>query len=1715
MLKHIRPVSLLLVLTLITATGFAAKPEDEASKSADAAAARGQSVTLLPDGRILLLGGRGKESAPTDTAFMRDPISGAEAQLPASLAIPRQGHTATVLPDGSVLILGGVNAAGQVVSQAEIFNPETLSFSMAQSQPPPRAFHTATLITDGRLVIAGGIGPNGASLSIIEIWDPRGRNSLPVAGKLAKPRRGHNASLLADGRVLFSEPQKQKNVEIFDPVALTVTRGNVAVDTQRTPEVVASSPQDGAIEVPLDAVLSVRFAAPVRMGSISTSTVTLKGPEGELESRTVAAEAGMLGFITPRQPLVPGTTYAVTLAGVAAHDGSTVPFWVFTFTTEGTNPEDAANAAAAAADNGNAGAATSADALERLRKLPPLMAPPGVTAVSGQVITIHGEPLAHVTLEMNGKKTHSDATGRFLIAGTSTGRQVLEIDGSTAQGARGVYGFFENGIEIKGGKTNVLEYTIWMTPLDLAHAVRIPSPTKAAMVVTNPNLPGLELHLPAGTVIYDRKGKVVTQLTMTPIPVDKPPFPLPLGVSIPTYYTIQPGGAYVKAPNYQGARLIYPNWGNLVPGSRLDFWDYDPEVRDWYVYAKGTVTQDAKQAVPDPGYGIHEFTGAMMGSTPYPSDACKVSSGPNDCSDTEGDPIDPSTGLFIYSKTDLYVADVIPLAVTRTYRQSDGSVRAFGIGTNDDYDMFLTSVNNYQEVDLILPGGGKVHYVRISPGTGFVDAVYQHTGTPSKFNYSTIFYNGCGWNLKLKDGFIYRFADPAYGVIGMKDRYGNAVQVLRTSNIGCGPNTVGPITKLVSPNGRWIEFTSDGSGRITSAKDNIGRTVTYHYDSLGRLDQVTDVAGGITKYTYDIKNQMLTITDPRGITYLTNEYDINGRVIKQTQADNTSYQFAYTTGPNGKVTQTDVTDPRGFVRRITFAASGYVASKTVALGQTEEQTITFNRDPATNLLSSVVDALSRQVAYTYDVKGNLATLTWLAGTAGATTTQFTYDPNFNQVATVTDALNHITQLGYDPNGKLVSVSDPLQHQSTFAYNPDGTLASVTNALNKTTQFGYERGLLTSTTDPLLQTTTFGYDGAGRLVSAVDALGRTTTYAYNALNQLTQMKDPLQGITSFTYDTNGNLLSVQDAQQQGTSAKTSYTYDSMDRVVTRTDPLLRQESYRYDAAGNVKTAIDRRGKIATYSYDPLNRVNFAGFGTALGTPNTYESSTNYSYDSANRLTQAVDTASGTVVRTYNDQTRTFSEGTPQGTVTSVFDAAGRRTSMTVAGQAAVSYTYDNANRLTQISQGIASTTIGYDAANRRTSLTLPNNVVVTYGYDNASRLTSLLYEAGITNLGDLTYSYDAAGRRTKVDGSFGRSGIPQPLTFAMYDVAHQLTNWDGVELTYDANGNLTNDGTRNYTWDARNQLSSLGTTNLAYDFAGRRTQLPSGNLALYDGADAVQELSGTTPVANRVLGGIDELFTRTDASGMFIPLVDALGSTIALVDSSGVVQTQYTYDPFGNTTVLGTASANLFQYTGRESDDNELYYYRARYYSPLLGRFISEDPLGLGGGDPNFYAYVFNSPTNFNDPFGLSAGILPPPVAAGAAGVGAGTALGAGFGAEVATGSIGGPAGVAVLGAAALGWGIGRGIGHIPIGHGQTIDDGVQLLFEPLFSPSPEPRPTPLAGRKYPKKWPWEDDYCDVLYEIDVQRCRARGAGKECYEEAMRRYAQCRHDKGLD
>ena len=255
------------------------------------------------------------------------------------------------------------------------------------------------------------------------------------------------------------------------------------------------------------------------------------------------------------------------------------------------------------------------------------------------------------------------------------------------------------------------------------------------------------------------------------------------------------------------------------------------------------------------------------------------------------------------------------------------------------------------------------------------------------------------------------------------------------------------MTKVTAyPSGRWIEFTIV-SDQITQETDNSGRTVVYAYDGTGRLQTVTDPNGGVTTYTYDAFQRRETLKDARQIVFLTNEYDANGRVQKQTQADTTTYLFTYTLS-GSQVTQTDVTDPRGNISRTTFSTDGQITSNVNALGTPEEQQTTYARQAGTNLLLSVTDALNRKTSYGYDAGGlgNTTSVTRLADTANAVTTSYTYEPPFNLVKTITKPLSHTTTFGYDATGNLRTITDPLGKITTITPNSAGQPVAIQDPL---------------------------------------------------------------------------------------------------------------------------------------------------------------------------------------------------------------------------------------------------------------------------------------------------------------------------------------------------------------------------------------------------------------------------------------------------------------------------------------------------------------------------------------------------------------------------------------------------------------------------------------------------------------------------------------------
>ncbi|HVO63643.1 MAG TPA: RHS repeat-associated core domain-containing protein, partial [Terriglobales bacterium] len=540
---------------------------------------------------------------------------------------------------------------------------------------------------------------------------------------------------------------------------------------------------------------------------------------------------------------------------------------------------------------------------------------------------------------------------------------------------------------------------------------------------------------------------------------------------------------------------------------------------------------------------------------------------------------------------------------------------------------------------------------------------------------------------------------------------------------------------------------------------------------------------------------------------------------------------------------------------------------------------------------------------------------------------------------------------------------------------------------------------------------FTYDSRGRRTSATDQNGKNTTYAYDGADRLIAVTDAAQNTTQYAYDTENNLLSITDANGHATS----FSYDAFGRVTQTAFPSSYVEAYAYDAVGNLVSKTDRKGQAIQYVYDALNRLTHKGYPDSTGV--------DYVYDLVGKIRQVTD-PTGTYGFAYDNMGRLIGTTTqysflPGKTFANGYgyDAASNRTSFTAPDGSTTAYNYDTLNRLGTLNSSLAGQfTFGYDALSRRTQLARPNGVTTTYQYDNLSRLLSVTHQAGGATIDGAGYAYDNAGNRIGkgnfLDGSLEQytydaiyqltqvtrnNAITEAYTYdnvgnrltsltvpsLSYNSSNELVSTSRSSYTYDYNGNLTSkansSGTTGFTWDYENRFTSVtlpnggGTVTFKYDPFGRRIQKsgPAGTTNyLYDGANTVTDLDANGAVLARYAQGtgIDEPLASSTGLGTAFFEADGLGSITSLSGTSGITDT-YTYKPFGITTATGN-NPNRFRFTAREWDqETGLYYYRARYYDPTIGRFIGSDPSGFSSGT-NPYNYVGGSPLGRIDPLGL-------------------------------------------------------------------------------------------------------------------------------------------------
>jgi RHS repeat-associated protein len=437
-----------------------------------------------------------------------------------------------------------------------------------------------------------------------------------------------------------------------------------------------------------------------------------------------------------------------------------------------------------------------------------------------------------------------------------------------------------------------------------------------------------------------------------------------------------------------------------------------------------------------------------------------------------------------------------------------------------------------------------------------------------------------------------------------------------------------------------------------------------------------------------------------------------------------------------------------------------------------------------------------------------------------------------------------------------------------------------------------------------------------------------------------------------------------------------TYNTLNQLESWTDALGRTTTYAHDPVGDLTSITDPEGHTTTYSYNPLNQLSSVSFGVMGGGSPT--STINYGYDAAGDLASAEDSRAGTWTRSYDAYHRLIGESGPDGSVDYAYNAVGKRLSMSIGGEEIATYSYNSDDQLTGISSPEGNVSFAYNHNGEKGQTILPNGDSENYSYSAASQLSGITYRnPSGEEFGNLQYDRDALGRLTTLSGSYARTSLPEALSEATYDADNELTSLEGHTYSYDSDGNLTSNGSSTYTWNDRNQLTDITqgtkTWDYAYDPFGRRIDKTANGVEtkyLYDGANVARESSeGDT---DQLLNGpgLDERFARTTSAGTSSYLTEELGSTLALANTSGTPTTEYTYGPFGGATSSGAPSTNPYQYAGRESEENGLQYNRARYYEPGMGRFISEDPLGMVGSGINLYRYVGDSPINAIDPRGL-------------------------------------------------------------------------------------------------------------------------------------------------
>lgn len=616
-------------------------------------------------------------------------------------------------------------------------------------------------------------------------------------------------------------------------------------------------------------------------------------------------------------------------------------------------------------------------------------------------------------------------------------------------------------------------------------------------------------------------------------------------------------------------------------------------------------------------------------------------------------------------------------------------------------------------------------------------------------------------------------------------------------------------------------------------------------------------------------------------------------------------------------------------------------------------------------------------------------------------TKYKYDNSGRLVKTI-DALGNETSFEYDGEGRLTKTRDPRGNSISMTYDAAGRVIAVTDGAGNTTEIEYDVSgnvvvtkdangkvvinneydsliRLVKQTDALGRASSFEYDALGNIVKSINPNEKENTLSYDKLGRLVKVVDAINGVSEQVYDNEGNLRQVKDPNNN----TVTYSYDLANRLTSEEYTSGRKLFYQYDLNNNLTKSINGRKQETTLSYYASGAVKAISY---------VEETVTYTYDGNYNVTEISD-KSGKITRKYDALNRVIEYKDAEGNVIGYeYDSVGNLTKLIYPGGKAVSYQYDSRNLLTKVTDWAGRvTTYEYDKNQNLIKTTKPEGSTEVREYNDASELTALIIKDKSGKVIDeYHFTYDTNGNVQTESRSNGVDPTSLMDATMTYGADNRLETFNGQAVKYDADGNMikgpiSNSGAMvDFQYDSRNRLIKAGTTTYTYDAENiRKSVTVDGKTTKYvvnPHTTLSQLLIKKNPDGSQTfyVYGIGLISEESSAGAYKVYHFDRRGSTTALTDSTGKVTDRFSYGPYGELISRSGSSDTPFLYNGRDgvmTDQNGLYYMRARYYNPTIKRFINMDVVigsVVDGRTLNRYAYVNGNPISYIDPFGLSA-----------------------------------------------------------------------------------------------------------------------------------------------